>query len=163
MALLFYAGYSWLSERCRPSPDGGRLVRPFRRWHEKYDLPTAGHQRARQALSDLANEYTRVKILFTDSKNKPIAAQIARLFETAGWKTEFVSVPVPSDQQIDGVEVKGYNKVFADQISTILSAAGVTQTVSAGIEYKEKKDSPKWQGQQCYIRISVGYNEPSRL
>jgi hypothetical protein len=116
---------------------------------------------ASERLRALKNTYTYVKIFHLDRKNLDLAAELAGAFHASGWSVFPSGEPVdPVGERIDGIEVRGFNEKLVKAVADALSADGWIQIAAIVDKHKNKRQSPKWETEQNYVGITVGYRNP---
>src|SRR3989337_957669 len=114
-----------------------------------------------QNLSNYANEYANVGILFANIMHKPLAETLISVFDLAGWRTDLTNIPLESwrHDYIEGIQILGYNKHLVEGITELLRNAGLKDVRMEVRSHKIKPDNPKYQTSQYKLEITIGHHE----
>jgi len=112
-------------------------------------------------LAERASGYATLKIMFADMKHRPLADKLIAIFQLAGWRTSLANVPLESyiPRYHGGIEVKGYNSHFVENIVGLLSNSGLPEIRFRVEELQVPQDNPKWPYAQHTIKITIGHSE----
>jgi len=116
---------------------------------------------ARLRALKMTYAFANVHIVFTTDERRPVAETLRASFDLATWETSFVPSAFEAYPQggfgryYEGIEIKGYNRVFLRSIDETLSDFGLRdiRITVEDIAYQPNHPDWNWTQQKCTIFI----------